>query len=675
MTCLSVPLRLVATSLLLALTPACATAPVDTPDASTAEDAGAVDADAGLPDAGEPNACDRCTADEVCVAGTCVPRACGARLCGADEVCFDGGCAPLDCVASPCPAGTVCVAGGACVPIDCEGQVCPTGAVCDGVSCVEPACLGVTCDAGTCAGGSCPAAGCGTGGPCASGEACVNGRCVDARCATVSCAPGFQCVAGACVAGCTPSAATESACTDGRDEDCDGLLDCADPDCNGQACASDGQPCTTDVCGGGVCSHPVSSASVVCRPSIGGCDVEERCNGSAPTCPADVFSSTCACPERGPLAGYGEHDGPRAIVASSFVLKDSGTWQAWGQAIDALGLPRVALDALPLNRAATRMASEPWPGFVAGFRWESGDLTVPYWIPQGLTGGVAGARSYVAVSWHYDEAERAADPSPATDGLDKGSRVSFAEVSDLDTVTYRHVLLVEPDAARGFKPVTFHAGGLAWVGANLYVADTNRGVRVFDLTRVLQVSGASACSSVCGVANGVACAYGYAYVLPQVGAYTFPAGLSSSCRPTFSFIAFDRGTNPPTLLSGEYDNDPTWGQYSRLVRWPLAAGTGRLAVCASGVVTASGAWYAGSRNLQGAVSANGRFLMNATRYSGALILGAPGSASQVLRADQDDWGWMPEGIHVSAAGNVWNCTEGHASMPRSVYSVRLSGLP
>ena len=645
---------------------------------STSPDAG--DADAGPGEAGDPadaggaDAC-ACDAGARCVSGACLPASCGARVCGEGEVCVDGGCVLADCAASPCPAGAVCVAGGACVPVDCEGQACDGGSVCDGVSCVEPSCLGVTCDAGACVGGACPLDACGDAGACAVSEACVGDRCVDARCAAVSCAPGFECVAGTCVTGCTPSSPRETACADGLDEDCDGQVDCADSDCTGRACASDGKACTTDVCGGGTCMHALSPAGTVCRASIGGCDRAETCSGASALCAADVFDPSCTCPERGPIAGYAEHDGPRAISASSFVLKDSGTWQTYAQALDALGLPKVPLDALPLNRQATRMPNEPWPGFVAGFRWESGDLTVPYWIPQGLTGGAVGGRSYVVVSWHYDEAQRAADPSPATDGLDKGARVSFAEVSDLNAVTYRHVLLVEPDAARGFKPVTFHAGGLAWVGTNLYVADTSRGVRVFDLTRVLQVSTASACSGVCGVSNGVACAYGYGYVLPQVGAYTFPTGLSSSCRPTFSFISLDRGTTPPTLLSGEYDNDATYGIYSRLVRWPLAAGTGRLATGPTGVVTATGAWYAGSRNLQGATSANGRFLMNATRYSGALILGTPGSPSTVLRADRDEWGWMVEGIHVSAAGNVWNSTEGHANLPRSVFFVRLSGLP
>ncbi|MCC6335493.1 MAG: hypothetical protein IT380_16065, partial [Myxococcales bacterium] len=55
------------------------------------------------------------------------------------------------------------------------------------------------------------------------------------------------------------------------------------------------------------------------------------------------------------------------------------------------------------------------------------------------------------------------------DGTDKGARVSFAEVSDLNAC--RHALQVEPDAARRFKPATFPRADWLWVGTSLYVAD------------------------------------------------------------------------------------------------------------------------------------------------------------------------------------------------------------
>lgn len=48
---------------------------------------------------------------------------------------------------------------------------------------------------------------------------------------------------------CTPRGATESSCSDSADDDCDGFVDCLDPDCEAQSCGS-GSPfqCTAGAC-------------------------------------------------------------------------------------------------------------------------------------------------------------------------------------------------------------------------------------------------------------------------------------------------------------------------------------------------------------------------------------------------------------------------------------------
>jgi hypothetical protein len=143
----------------------------------------------------------------------------------------------------------------------------------------------------------------------------------------------------------------------------------------------------------------------------------------------------------------------------------------------------------------------------------------------------------------------------------------------------------------------------------------------------------------------------------------------------FSSLALDRSTTPPTLISAEYDNDPTWGIYSRVLRWPLAAGTGRMAVGPTGIVKPTGAWFAGNRNVQGASASGPKFFLTSTRYAGALMTGAVGAASRVLRADQNDFGWMPEGTYISTAGNLWVSTEGHPNLDRSVFFVRIANVP
>jgi len=67
-------------------------------------------------------------------------------------------------------------------------------------------------------------------------------------------------------AGCTPTA---EVCTDGVDNDCDGLIDCADPDCAGNpactsTCGSKGAACASDTdCCSSKCKGPAGRKS--CR--------------------------------------------------------------------------------------------------------------------------------------------------------------------------------------------------------------------------------------------------------------------------------------------------------------------------------------------------------------------------------------------------------------------------
>lgn len=98
--------------------------------------------------------------------------------------------------------------------------------------------------------------------PCAVGI-CSDRECfyvgLDARCPPEQwCNPDLGCVSrpGFGDAGVGDAGRCEDTeiCTGGEDDDCDGLSDCADPDCDAQAC-DDGSLCTTDdVCDVGECS-------------------------------------------------------------------------------------------------------------------------------------------------------------------------------------------------------------------------------------------------------------------------------------------------------------------------------------------------------------------------------------------------------------------------------------
>lgn len=459
-----------------------------------------------------------------------------------------------------------------------------------------------------------------------------------------------------------------------------GTDQCSDAAQEGQPCGlGPTASCESRVCKNGNCVSVAAPSTTVCRAKTWACDLVETCDGTNLNCPADKFDTTCKCPYRGKISGYELHDGLKTIKHDSFVLEDKDLWSTYEKRINELGLAKLSANQLDFNRSMT-MFDKAY--LKKGYYWTTGDRNVAYWIPQGLTGGTQGDVTLRVVGWHYDETNNATDSNKAADenNKDKGVRISVINSTDTNVVKYRHVLLVEPTGdSRGFKPVKNHIGGLAWIWPYLYVADTSKGMRVFDMRTFLQVSTADNCNKYAGKQGASYCGYGYAYVLPQIGAYYFPSGLSSSCKPKFSFISVDNGSGTQCILSGEYDNDPTWGPYSRLLRWPLATSGGKLKTTSNGFVTAVAAWYAGSRNLQGASSyraTNGTvyFFLNTTQYYGALIRARVGATSKVFKATDGKWGYMPEGIHLTTNDNAWVATEGHTSLPRAVYYSGIADL-
>lgn len=150
------------------------------------------------------------------------------------------------------------------------------------------------------------------------------------------------------------------------------------------------------------------------------------------------------------------------------------------------------------------------------WQWETAndgfdDFGTEKWKPQGLTSssdaleaGEWKGRNVWIVSW-YSPAEH------------YGSvRVT---VIDKETRKYRHVLLVEPNEegpvqpATDFKPIDIHAGGIVWYGNTLWVADTTKGLRVFDLDNIWEVEIGD---KVGKNDNGEFTAQNYRYVIPQV---------------------------------------------------------------------------------------------------------------------------------------------------------------
>lgn len=293
--------------------------------------------------------------------------------------------------------------------------------------------------------------------------------------------------------------------------------------------------------------------------------------------PAEEARATSAPPTGEPArASSGARTASRAVAARYHGESD------WLSTFD--GRERVRWDALALNREAKALRKADGFNVPAKhqpelWQWKPGDATTLKWRPQGITGsreeGSPERAAWLAVSW-YGLAERG--------NAHRGARISLVDLQrgSPSHLQYRHVLLVQdarnidkpelfrlPAEARryqqlgGFAPVPIHAGGIAWVGDRLYVADTTLGLRVFDLTRLHAVE-ADETQARCGAEGGRMQAFNYAYVLPQVGYYRL-----SGTSPN-SFVSVGRGASGRCLWSGQYLKKDSKRTPS-LFGWPLEA--------------------------------------------------------------------------------------------------------
>lgn len=397
----------------------------------------------------------------------------------------------------------------------------------------------------------------------------------------------------------------------------------------------------------------------------------ETSTGEPPP-PVDVCAEqTPGCPAAPPAKAGG---GLVEIDRCAFPLVDQDTWAAQAGRVAALAqvLPTIALADLAdaeFNRSA--VAIQQVPGGVANvaqaFRWDDEDNTKAWWIPQGLTGsadasagGTVGGRKLLLVSWYHDEAQ---DPN---DTATKGVRVSVVDIDDPAKPRYRHILLVEPIDGDpvSFKPIPVHAGGLAWFGDSLYVVDTGKGFRVFDMRALMRVDTAQ---DTIGWDPATRKYYAgvYKYVLPQVGAYKH----ASACAPLFSSVALDRGSDPPTLVSSEYCNDSACGGAlkGRIYRWPLDPTSERLAAA---TVWPLAAHYMAQSHVQGGLVHAGSVYLSSSAPAGsggALYVLPGGGPSKTVT-----WVDSPEDL-MRADGLLWSLSEGAGS--RVVFAVPLAGLP
>lgn len=386
---------------------------------------------------------------------------------------------------------------------------------------------------------------------------------------------------------------------------------------------------------------------------------DERVDDPCPEAPP-------ACPAPGPLT---RGSGLVPLDRCAFPLAVDVTTPS--ALIDAFPIPRMTIGqvANDLNRTAEAVSAATVPGTAPGirraFRWQAGDMAVAYWIPQGITGsfdaapsGVVDGKKLVLVSWYYELEQDAGSTA------DKGVRIAIVDVTNPASIAYRFALLVEPTGtaeAPSFKAVPVHAGGLAWIGDRLYIPVTGSGFRVFDLSRILRVD--SVDDRIGRDAAGSYAAHGYQYAIPQIERITD----QGACDAVFSFVSYDATSQPPSLITGEYDATSLAG---RLYRWPLAA-SGSLVTTKRDRTVPDAVYAMAESHVQGGLANAGVVWLSSSRPAGG--------AGELLRVREGGasvtYGWSdsPEDLAYDPQdAAVWSLSEGIDA--RYVYQVARTAI-
>jgi len=205
----------------------------------------------------------------------------------------------------------------------------------------------------------------------------------------------------------------------------------------------------------------------------------------------------------------------------------------------------------PMGLSATCSTAEQTtlptaPAATTGLCWDTGDATTTSWHPQGLTtsgdadaDGAWGSYKVILSGWQS-----------LISGRYNDARVAFIDDTTPSAPKYRWVYLVVPSSAgTDFSAAKAHSGGMVWYGDKLYVTgvgNTSTAIRVFSLSNILQATDSS--SAIGQTSSGYA-AYGYQYVMPEIGYYSYAGGtctmMADGTYPSYTVVS------APFFLRGE----------------------------------------------------------------------------------------------------------------------------
>ncbi|MFF0148200.1 hypothetical protein [Amycolatopsis sulphurea] len=312
----------------------------------------------------------------------------------------------------------------------------------------------------------------------------------------------------------------------------------------------------------------------------------------------------------------------------------------------------------------------PISGVTGSFQFDDTDNKDCTNYPQGITtsrdavdtadNGTYDGHQLVLVSW-YTRAS-------CTDKTQTRSRITLVDWDATYPDKYRKVLLVEPTgttSAPDFRDITVHAGGVAWYGNYLYVADTGRGMRVFDLRKILKTDPGGNPGQIGRQSATKYYAHNYAYVLPQVGTVT--SNTTAEDKLVWSSISLDRATK--SLVMNEYTCKSGCRDYPnrapRAVRFPFAPSSTAFAANTTAGQALQLPWY----KLNGGASHNGRWWFNSSGdHKLYYWAAATGSKS---------YPWVSSGESISYGEDetkpdlLWSLQEGVGN--RNVFAVGQAG--